>query len=344
MSSDQHRATMRLCHSGPTRRALLKLTGAAALCLPVTAPVAQTSAMPTLGFVNSASRDASYEPAVENFLRGLAEQGFEPGRNVALEYRWADGHYERLTELVDDLVRRQVNVIAATTTPAVLAAARSKTTIPVVFTTSGDPVAMGLVKSLSRPGGNFTGATQLNVELAPKRLEVLHELLPRAHEFGLLVNPASPSALSISDELRAAAHELGLHLQILTASNDGELLDAFASIPQRRIEGLVIGSDNFFIMKSAELAAQTTKLKLPAIFQYDAFVDCGGLLSLGGEINESYRIAGSYAGRIPNGEAPAELAVQQVTQVNLILNLRTARAIGISVPETLRGRADRIVE
>jgi putative ABC transport system substrate-binding protein len=344
MSSDGHRAITRLCHVGTTRRTLLKFTGAAAALWPVTAARAQTSAMPTLGFVNSASRDASYGPAVENFLGGLAEQGFEPGRNVAIEYRWADGHYERLPALVDDLVRRPVAVIAATSTPAVLAARKSRTTIPIVFTTSGDPVAMGLVQSLSRPGGNFTGATQLNVELCPKRLEVLHELLPEAHEFGLLLNPASPSAASIADELKAAAHAIGIHLQILTALNDRELLEAFDSVARRKIEGLVIGSDNFFILKSAELAAQTTRLKLPAIFQYDAFVDGGGLISLGGEINESYRIAGRYAGRILNGESPAELAVQQVTQVDLILNLRTARAMGISVPETLRGRADRIIE
>src|SRR5262249_18752216 len=160
--------------------------------------------------------------------------------NVAIEYRWADGHYERLPDLVDDLVRRQVAVIAATSTPAVLAAARSKTTIPVVFTTSGDPVAMGLVQSLGRPGGNFTGATQLNVELAPKRLEVLHELLPRAHEFGLLVNPASPATDSICDALKAAAQSIGAHLQIMAASNDRELLEVFASIGQRKLEGLVI--------------------------------------------------------------------------------------------------------
>ncbi len=348
MSSDGHRAITRLCLSGTCfssmgRRALLKLTGAAAISLPV-AGLAQTSAMPTLGFVNSAERDASYELAVGDFLRGLAEQGFEPGRNLAIEYRWADGHYERLPGLVDDLVRRKVDVIAATSTPAVLAVAQSKTTIPVVFTTSGDPVAMGLVQSLSRPGCNFTGATQLNVELAPKRLEVLHELLPQAREFGLLLNPANPLTGSVSDGLKAAARSIGAHLQIMAASNDRELLEVFASLARRRIDGLVIGSDNFLIMKSAELAAAATQAKLPAVFQYEAFVEAGGLASLGGELHESYLIAGRYTGRILNGEQPANLAVQQATQVRLILNLKTARAIGVSVPDTLRERADRIIE
>ena len=324
------------------RRGFLTSLGGISALWPLAASTQQ--ALPTLGFLNSASPHGSYESAVSNFLRGLSESGFEPGRNVNIEYAWAEGRYERLPELIEGLVLRKVAVIAATSTPAVVAARKLVTTIPVVFTTSGDPVAMGLVTSLSRPGGNFTGATQLNVEVAPKRLEVLHETLPKATQFGLLLNPTNPVANSVTNEFKSAASTLGLNLQIFTASNDRELSEAFATMAERKIEGLVIGTDNFYYMKSTDLAASAMRLKLPAIFQYDAFVDSGGLISLGGHVNESYRIAGNYAGRILKGEKPANLAVQQVTKVELILNLRTAKSIGIAIPETLRGRADRIVE
>jgi putative tryptophan/tyrosine transport system substrate-binding protein len=246
--------------------------------------------------------------------------------------------------LVADLVQRRVNVIAATTTPAALAAKAAATVIPIVFTTAGDPVQLGLVASLSRPGGNVTGATQLNVEIAPKRLELLHEVIPTATNVGLLTNPTSPHAETVWRDLQGAARVFGIKLHVLHASHDRDFATAFASLAQVRAEALMISPDNVFNSRSEELAALTVRHRMPAIYQYHEFTAAGGLMSYGGSIRDSYRWAGINTGRILKGEKPGELPVQQSTKVELIINLKTAKALGITVPLPLSGRADELIE
>jgi putative ABC transport system substrate-binding protein len=265
---------------------------------------------------------------------------------VTIEYRWADGQYDRLPDLVADLVRRQVAVIAATSTPAALTARSASTTIPIVFTTAGDPVQLGLVTSLSRPGGNVTGATQLNMEVAPKRLELAHELVPTATDFAYLINPSNPIvAQNGAPNLHATARTLGLTLHALNASSDRELELALVSVAQMRVGGLVLGAaDAFFNSRSRRLGELTVRHKVPAIYQGREFIAAGGLASYGGSVTESYRLAGIYTGRILKGEKPADLPVQQSAKVEMFLNLKTAKALGITVPLPLLGRADEVIE
>ncbi len=264
---------------------------------------------------------------------------------MAIEYRWAEGDADRLPGFAADLSRRKVSVIVATTTQAALAAKGATTTIPIVFETASDPIRLGLVASLNRPGGNVTGVTQTNVEMAPKRLELLHELAPTTSVMALLVNPANPTlAEANTKELQTAARALALELHVLNASDEREFDGVFAKLVQLRAGGLVIGSDPFFTGRSEQLAALAVRHAVPAVYAWREFAVAGGLLSYGAAITDSYRLAGNYTGRILGGEKPADLPVQQVSKVELIINLKAAKALDITVPLSLLGRADEVIE
>jgi putative ABC transport system substrate-binding protein len=279
------------------------------------------------------------------FQQGLAESGYVEGRNVAIEYRWAGGHYDRLPELAADLVRRRVSVIVTPDSIVTARAAKAATaTIPIVFGIGADPVASGLVASLNRPGGNLTGAARMSTELEPKRLQLLHELIPAARTFALLVNPGNPGAGALTKEMEAAALTLGLSLHVLEASTERDLDEASAAMARVRAEGMVVSPDPFFIQQSPRLAALALGLAIPAVFQYREFAAAGGLISYAGSRAETYRVVGLYAGRILKGEKPADLPVQRSTKVELIINLKTARALGISVPLTVLAPADEVIE
>jgi putative tryptophan/tyrosine transport system substrate-binding protein len=322
------------------RREFIKLLGAVASSWPLGV---RAQAMPVIGFFNVAS-PAGYANYVAAFHAGLKEGGYAEGQNVTIEYRWAEGHYDRLPEMAADLVRRQVSVIVANT-PANLAAKKATDTIPIVFTTASDPVQIGLVSSFNRPGGNVTGVSQINVALGPKRLELAHELMPAAIGVALLVNPSDPArAEMLSKEVQAAADHLGIQLHILRAGTDPEIETAFAGFAQLKAGVLVIGGDAFFNSRSKLLAELSSRYAVPAVYEYREFTDAGGLMSYSGSINESYRWAGIYTGRILKGAKPADLPVQRSTTVELIVNLKTAKALGITVPLSLLGRADAVIE
>jgi putative ABC transport system substrate-binding protein len=264
---------------------------------------------------------------------------------VTIEYRWAENQYDRLPSLAADLVQQKVTVIAATTTPAALAAKAATSTVPIVFTTGGDPIKLGLVASLRRPGGNVTGSTQLSVEVGPKRLELARELFPGATTFALLVNPANPLAATVSKDLQAVANTLGVRLHVLHASTEADFEAAFATAAQLRVAALVISTpDPWFGSHAAELGALALRHSVPAIYFQREFAAAGGLMSYGGSVTETYRLAGLYAGRILKGEKPADLPVVQSTKVELIINLKTAKALGITVPLPLSGRAEEVIE
>jgi putative tryptophan/tyrosine transport system substrate-binding protein len=279
------------------------------------------------------------------FRQGLKDTGFVEGQNVAIEYRFAGNQNDRLPALAADLVHRQVTVIATSTTAAALAAKAATTTIPIVFEVGDDPVRLGLVASLNQPGGNVTGVTNLALETAPKRLELLHELLPTARVMALLVNPTEHTiAESTTRTVQAAAHSLGLELHVLNASSERDFDTVFANLIKLRAGGLVIGISGYFLARQEQLAALTVRHAVPAVFQYREFVAAGGLMAYSGSITETYHLAGIYAARILKGERPGELPVQQGTKVQLFLNLKTAKALGITVPLPLSGRADEIFE
>jgi putative tryptophan/tyrosine transport system substrate-binding protein len=323
------------------RREFITLLGGAAVT-PLSAARAQQPAMPVIGFLNGASPEG-YAPYVAAFHQGLKEAGYVEGQNVAIEYRWAQGQYDRLPALAADLVGRQVAVIAAGTNPAAPAAKAATAKIPIVFTTALDPVQVGLVASLNRPGGNLTGVTSLAVEVGPKGLELLHDLVPAATVMALLVNPTNPSAEALSRDLQTAARTLGLQLHILRASAERDFDTVFATFRQLRAGGLVIGTDGFFNTQSEQLATLTVRHAVPAIFPYREFIAAGGLMSSGVSNRDLYRLVGTYTGRILRGEKPADLPVQQVTKVGLAINLKTAKALGIAFPPTLLARADEVI-
>ena len=324
------------------RRTFITLLGGASAAWPL-ATRAQQSAMPVIGFVNPTSAQSFARP-LSAFLKGLGETGYVEGRNVAIEYRWVNRN-DRLPAMVADLGRRQVSVIAATSTPAAVAAKAATITIPIVFEIGSDPIQLGLVASLSRPGGNITGATQLVQEVTPKMLELLHELLPTAHVMALLVNPASPAlAQTYTSKVLAAAHTLGLELHVLNASSERDFDGVFARLIELRAGGLVIGAEALFTSHSEQLAALAAHYGVPTIYKGREFAAAGGLMSYGSDITDSYRLAGIYTGRVLKGAKPADLPVQQATKIELYINLKTAKALGINVPLPVSGRADEVFE
>jgi putative tryptophan/tyrosine transport system substrate-binding protein len=320
------------------REFILALGGAAAWPL---AARAQQPAMPVIGYLSPGSLDSDAF-RLSAFRRGLNETGYVEGQNVAIEYRGAQGQYDRLSALAADLVRRKVTVICAPFTPSVFVAKAATTTIPIVFTTGVDPVASGLVASLKRPGGNVTGITLLNVEVMAKRLELLRELVPTVAIIALLVNPASDLTESETRAAGDAAQKLGLKLNVLNATNESEIDVAFANLARQR--PLVISTDSFFTNRPDQLVALAARHGVPVIYAYREFVSAGGLLSYGTNVTDSHRQAGVYAGRILKGEKPADLPVQQVTRVELAINMKTAKALGLTVPLPLLGRADEVIE
>ncbi|MGC1609723.1 MAG: ABC transporter substrate-binding protein [Pseudolabrys sp.] len=325
------------------RREFITLLGGVAAAWPIAAG-AQQSAIPVIGVLNTAS-PSGYVPIASAFRQGLKETGYVDGQNVAIEYRWAEGQNDLLPAMAADLVRRQVAVIVATSAPAALAAKAATATIPIVFETGADPVALGLVASLSQPGGNITGVTQTNVEMAPKRLQLLYEVIPAAKVMGLLVNPTDGVlAESYTKEVQAAARSLGLELHVLNASSERDLDGVFARLSHIQVEGLVISGGAFLTSHSEQLAVFAIRHAMPTIFQSREFAVAGGLLSYGAAITEAYRLAGGYAGRILKGEKPANLPVQQATKVAMYINLKTAKALGIALPVPLLGRADELIE
>ena len=307
---------------------------------------AQQPALPAVGFLNAASRD-QLAHVVRAFHVGLNETGYVENRNVTIEYRWADNQYERLQALAADLVSRRVNVIATGSNRAAMAAKAATATIPIVFLTAGDPVNDGLVASLNRPGGNLTGVTTLSLEVGPKLFEVLRELLPTATAMAMLINPNMRPALveTLKSQAQALALPLGLQMiHVLQATTDQELDNAFSTVIQRGAGGLVITPDPFFSGQSSQLAALALRHAVPTISPYQEFVTAGGLMSYGASVTDQYRLVGVYVGRIPKGEKTVDLPVQQVSEIELIINLKTAKALGLSVTPALFGRADKVIE
>ena len=324
------------------RREFITLLGGAATW-PLAAR-AQQPAMPVIGFLRNTAATGS-KPIVTAFFQGLKEAGFVDGQSVATEYRWADNQNDRLPALAADLIRRQVAVIVAAGIPAALAAKAATTTIPIAFEVGADPIEAGLVVSLNRPGGNLTGATTVNVELAPKRLELVHEVVPTTRSIALLVNPASPfNAERLSTDTQIAARTLGLQLYVLHASTESDFDTVFASLVQMRAGALVINNDAFFLNRIEQLAALTVRHSVPTISAYREFTTAGGLMSYGGSLTDAYRLTGVYAGRIVKGDKPADLPIQQATKVELYINQKTAKALGLTMPQALLSRADDVIE
>ena len=323
------------------RREFITLVGGTVAMWPF-AGRAQQSIMPVIGFINGASPQP-YARMLSAFLKGLSEASYIEDQNVKIEYRWAQGEFDRLPALAADLIHREVSVIAATGTPAALAAKAATTTIPIVFETGSDPVEIGLVASLNRPGGNVTGIGQLAVEVAPKRLELLHEMIPTARIIALLIDPTDPVSEKTTRGVQAAAQRLGLELHVLNVSAERDLDAVFANLIQLRAGALVISGGQFFNSRSKQLAAMALRYAVPAISPY-VDLEANGLMSYGTSITDAYRLAGIYTGRVLKGEKPADLPVQQATKVELIINLKTAKALGITVPLSLIGRADEIIE
>jgi putative ABC transport system substrate-binding protein len=326
------------------RRTVITLLGGAAafsLLWPLTA-TAQQPALPVIGFLNSASPDLDSYRA-QPFRQGLAETGHVVGRNVTIEYRWAEGRTERLRELADDLVRRRVSVIVANG-PAARAAREATATIPIVFLGAADPVEGGLVASLNRPGGNLTGVAGLATEVGPKRLELLHKLVPAAGTLAVLLDPNDYNLAIQLRDLKGAAQNLGLELHIVEAGTERDLETAFATLEQTRASALLIGTSTFFNSHAPQLAALSLSHRLPTIFYIRAFAAAGGLMAYGASFPDMYRQMGVYAGRILKGEKPADLPIMQPTKFELVINLKTAKALGLDVPAMLLASADEVIE
>ena len=324
------------------RRDFITLLGGAVAAWPLSAR-AQQPAMPVIGFLNGTSPEG-YGPFLSAFRQGLSETGYVENRNVAIEYRWAEGHYDRLPELARDLIRRGVVVIAATSTPANRIAKAATTSIPIVFTTSSDPVELGLVASLSHPGGNVTGAVTMNVELGTKRLELLREVIPRDSIILVLANPTNPNFEAQLGDLHEAARTLGQPIRVVTVGSETEIGAAFERVGQQRAGAIIVNTDAFLFSRRDQLIDLARRYGVPAIFDRREFTAAGGLMSYGGSVTDVYRLAGVYTGRILKGEKPAELPVQQATKVELVINLKTAKALGLAFPLDLLGRADEVIE
>jgi putative ABC transport system substrate-binding protein len=323
------------------RREFITLFGSAVAVWPLA--VHAQPQMPLIGFLGGQTPEL-FASRLRAFRQGLAETGYAEGSNVAIEYRWAKGQDDRLAELAADLVRRRVVVIVTSSTSSVVAARAATKSIPIVFSVSSDPVQLGLVDSLSKPGGNVTGSTNLGVEGESKRVELLREMLPSAKVIALLVHPANPGVERQISDHEGAARTLGLQLHVLRVAAESDIEGAFKKFAQFGAEALVIGPDNFLNARSQQLGALALQYRVPAIFNDRPFAAAGGLISYGASITDQYRIAGTYAGRILKGEKPADLPVQQSTKVELVINLKTAKALGLDVPPTLLARADEMIE
>jgi ABC-type uncharacterized transport system substrate-binding protein len=323
------------------RREFITLLGGAA-AWPLSAR-AQQQSMPVMGYLNARSRETD-KPFLAAFHHGLNEAGYVEGRNVTIEYRWAEGQYDRLPELATDLVRRQVTVMAATSTPAAVAAKAATSAIPIVFTTGADPVATGLVDSLSRPSGNLTGVNIYLSDLGAKRLELLRELLPNTAVIGMFVNPNFPDAESQSNDMKEAARALGQQVHVVNANSEGDFNRAFATFTELKADALIVSLDAFFLSRREQIIALAAHHKIPAIYFGREFVLAGGLMSYGANIGDSYRQAGIYAGRILKGAKPGDLPVVRPTKFDLVINLKTAKALGLEVPWFLQQRADEVIE
>ena len=322
------------------RRNLVFLLGSAFVVLPRVARAQQ----PIIGFLSSRSAGESAS-VVAAFLQGLRERGYVEGQNLAIEYRWADGRYDRLPTLAAELVDRHATVIVAVGgEPSALAAKAVTSTIPIVFTTGGDPVKLGLVASLARPGNNLTGVALLFAEVQAKRLQMLQELVPAITAVALLVNPTNAATDQDTREMEVAARSLGLQLQLLQAATDNDFDTAFATILGRRLGGLIVAQDPFFIARRDQLVTLAARHAVPTIYFSGEFVRAGGLISYGGSLAAGYRQVGLYAGRILEGTKPADLPVVQPTKFELVVNLKTAEALGLTVPQTILGRADEVIE
>jgi ABC-type uncharacterized transport system substrate-binding protein len=325
------------------RREVITLLGGAAVAWPLPLS-AQQPTLPVIGFLSSRSLDVD-APLVAAFHRGLAEAGFAEGRNVTVEYRWAQGQYDRLPTLAAELVGKAVSVLVSTGgTVSALAAKASTRTIPVVFTTADDPVKVGLVDSLNRPGGNVTGITTSFIETASKRIGLLRELLPKASTVAFVVNPTSPAATTESSEVRAAARAIGLHIELLSASNADEIDTAFEAMSKMQVDALLIAVDPFFFSRAVQLVILTARQGIPCLYFRREFALAGGLMSYGSNFVEFFSVVGVYAGRILKGANPADLPVQQPTKFELVINLRTAKALGLRVPDKLLVAADEVIE
>jgi putative ABC transport system substrate-binding protein len=326
------------------RREFITLLGGAATTLPLPAR-AQQPTMPLVGFLGVSSLEKMGGGVLLDFKRGLAETGFVEDRNVAIEYRWADDHYDRLPALAEQLVQRQVTVLAAPGSPAALPAKAATSVIPTVFMIGSDPVKLGLVASLNHPGGNLTGVAYLNVEIAPKRLELLHELIPAAKSIGLLVNPANPAeAVAQTKELQAAIDLLGVRLTVFNATNAIDLEEAFAALMREHVDALQLGVDPLFGNHVDQIVALATRNKMPTVYPWREFTAAGGLVNYGASIPDAFRQVGVYTGQILKGARPAELPVQRPTKLQLVLNLTAARALGLTFPQSLLARADEVIE
>jgi putative ABC transport system substrate-binding protein len=323
------------------RRDFLTVLGSAAAAWPVAARAQK--ATPVIGYLGQQSTD-DYKNFTVPFLQGLKETGYAEGQNVTIEYRWAENQVDRLPALAADLVHRRLAVIVANTTPAALAAKAATATIPIVFATGGDPVAMGLVASLNRPGANVTGISTLVSDVAQKRLQLLRELMPNSSLFGVLADPAFPVTQSTIADLHAAAGTLGLQLAIVNATNDSDLETAFAAFSQQHVGAVLVGDSTFYARRMEQLATQAARHALPAIFPYREYSLAGGLVSYGASLGYANRQVGVYAGRILNGANPADFPVEQATRIELIVNLKTAKALGIDMPTAILVRADEVIE
>jgi len=326
------------------RRIGLAVVLALSLLIAPLAVVAQQKAMPVIGVLSTGSPSAPSNPFMGAFRQGLSEAGYVEGQNLAIEYRWAEGHYDRLPALAADLVGRKVDLIMASSPPSALAAKSATSTIPIVFRSGADPVGDGLIASLAHPGGNLTGVSFIADELTAKRLALLSELVPRAGVIALLMNPNNATAERVIRDVQEAARTNGLQLHVLKASSEREIDSAFASLVQLHVDALVVGADPFLSTRREQLVTLASRRAVPAIYAWREFAAIGGLISYGSSLTAAFRLVGAYAGKILKGTKPADLPVEQPTKYELVINLKTAKALGITVPPTLLASADEVIE